>query len=321
MSHILLNNGKVLAYNGNQAVIIKSNDVKGLSCAVPANIATALFKSLPPDDIKLSSSEDSLTVVCNDTKIKLVTIPATEFGFDESVLNVKGDEFLVSSEFLNALSKCLLTTDDSELTDTGGIYLIAGDTTTMFSTDRLNISKYKLDDNLVKNDLVLPTAFCQLLLSHRQHFEGCTAILNKDYLLVKSKGFNIFTHLKTPETIPKFEDVWNTYTSQETPDSIEVTDEMIDAVDRCSIILTQDKKPIELYLKDESLIFYCESSYGIMNIPVKVKTKDTAKIVVDAVYLKPFVSNVKEFVIYKDVILGHDGNFSRLTAGMSHNTK
>ena len=316
LSYILFNNGKVVGYNGAQAVIVKSKEVRGLTCAIPANISIPLFKSFGSANVELSCKGSALVVACGKTKAKLVTIPINDFIFSEKSLPVEGEFLELGSEFLDALDDCSKTIDDKEITNRCGIYLVTeNNKTVMYSSDGLNISRYRFDNSIVDIPVMLPDLFCQMLLVNRHYFENSSLLIGDSGIVVKAKGITLYTQITNIDNMPDFEKVWKEYDVGDV-NYITVDNDIIDAVERCTIILPQDKKPIELTLENGVLTMLSESSYGIMNIPIKVPSKDSSSIVIDGIYLEPFIKQVSEFAIKQKVIVGNKGNYSRLTAGI-----
>lgn len=316
LSYILFNNGKVIGYNGSQALIIKSKEVRGLSCATPANVTLPLFKSFGSNTVELTHKGNTLLVVCGKTKAKLVTIPTNNFVFDEKSIPTDGKLVELEQEFFNALDDCSKTVDDKEITNRCGIYLVTEKKkTVMYSSDGLNISRYRFGKSIIDTDIMLPDLFCQLLLANKQHFENSEAIVTDSGIAIKSKGITLYTQLPDTDNKPNFKDVCEKYEAEDSS-YIPVDVNITDAVERCSIILTQDKKPIELALDKGVLTMLSESGYGTMNIPIKVNSKDTANLTVDATYLEPFIKQVSEFTIKQRVVVGNKGNYSRITAGI-----
>ena len=153
------------------------------------------------------------------------------------------------------------------------------------------------------------------MLTNRDYFENSEALISIEGVVIKSKGVLLYTQIPNIENKPDFKRVWEEYDMVGT-DYITIDKDIVDAVERCTIILPQDVKPIELSLSKGVITMISESSYGVMNIPVKVANKDEANITVDGVYLEPFIKQVDEFAIKQKVIVGNKSNYSRLTAGI-----
>ena len=99
LSYVLFNNGKVVGYNGSQAIIVKSKDVKGLTCAIPASVIIPLLKSFGSSNIELSHKNNTLFVTCGKTKAKLSTIPTDSFIFNEKNIPTDGRVLELGQEF------------------------------------------------------------------------------------------------------------------------------------------------------------------------------------------------------------------------------
>ena len=324
-SYICIDNNRVITYNGEQAIILKVSGVENISCAIPGDVLTKILNSLPAQGTALEykAESNSLTITNNKTKIKLVTLPKTDFIFDETYTK-GGASTKLEEPIFKAIDSVKDTIDTNKaIVQRHGIFIFPqGNGSVFYSTDGNQLAQFNLSKvKLVDTKTLLPAEFCQLLWSNKEHLLDGTLTINDNYAVAKSKGITLISHVLTNITFPDFEGVIGTYNQKSNHSlKVEVTPDIIEAVERCLLIqASSETKPIDVTISKSNIIFSSKSVYGVMNIPIKMANPSTEVFEVrfNGLFLKSLITNVESFMLSKaNIGLGTGKNLIRIMAGI-----
>lgn len=205
LQHFCFDDDTVLAYNDEQAIEYKFKS--GIRNSLPGNLLIKLLSTLE-SDIEFKVSKDKILVKSNNSEIKLPSLDKSEYIFNFPELeNKKG--FVLSSEILSGLQKCLSTSSSSGLQKVGITCNLNKNSLIFYATDNATISKYETtvnnEDNLEFN-LIIPVLFCETLISLYQEYKKVTLYFDYSSAVVTlDDDCRLFTRLYDSSNALNFE--------------------------------------------------------------------------------------------------------------------
>ena len=181
LTHIQFRGGFATAYNDTAAIAVSCPP--GIERCVPGEL---LIKALGAFSgatlaITLPKGESGLQIQSGRSKVKLPTLPAADFPFDSALSSAGGTETELSPAVLAGIDRCLISVgSDEKHPATMGVTLEAGEGSkaVLYSTDNVTITRVETAEQIRAGTLViLPTFFCEQLLSVRRSFPSCAVVL------------------------------------------------------------------------------------------------------------------------------------------------
>jgi DNA polymerase III sliding clamp (beta) subunit (PCNA family) len=326
LSHICLSDNKVMAYNGVQGMVVVTEGIEDLSCAVPGVSLVKLLNSLPSEGIVLTQSQGSLEISCKKTRTKarLASVKRKDFIFKEDTLfDLKGILITVDEAFLNGLVKCGSTVnkDDAKLSQTGITLSVDKTGSNMYSTDGKQLSRYAL---VTKSKdyfkIMLPKKFCDLLLSNKTQFLSKKLLIGTDNVMIHTDNMWLFSH-----TIPDLSFMpYEKSIASNVSDNMKmfnVTDKLKEAVDRCMIVMPSNEKSIKIVvsgIEGNVVELTGVSSMGRVIERVKInKSFESCEMFVNGEHLKEVLNSTNKLTFNitdrkRTVIVGMSDCYTRL---------
>ena len=326
-SYILIDNNRITAYNGEQAITARVTGLDNISCSLPGDLTIKIINSLDAKNatIEQNAEQNHLMIKSNKTKIKLATIPKDDFVFNDSFHKIAGGtNTKLTADIFEAFDKVKDTIESREaIVSKHGVFIFPDEKggSTFYSTDSNQISRFKVPKTLLFNKKVqIPTTFCKLLLANKDSLLDGTLMITDKFIVAKSKGLSLFSHVTSDQEFLDFEVVIAGYQKKDSF-KVPVVPEMSDAIDRCLIIQAiSENKPIDITVGKSTVTFSSKSIYGVMNIPVKIPapSPESIEIQVSGIFLKSLVAGTSTLVLSKsaNVLIGTDKNLFRITSCM-----
>ena len=326
LNYICFKDNKVRAFNGIQGIEI--NYTSELNCLVHGVTFVNLINNINSELIEIKQTETHLIIKTANINSKIAILPVKDYPFiieDNNKISIN-----LTNDLVQGVKYCLSTVNtDPNQKNQFGITLT---NECLFSTDMLRISQYKLQEKLELPEdfrILLPQTFCNLLLKFID-ISACKLVFNTNNIVAEFEeikistqlisGFNFINYGKTIDKILE-----NKY------EFIPITDEFMNAVDRCNNILKSSKKEtallqfyfneIGLKLTTETMLDYINTgSICLYEESVDMKVKSIPKFRVKAgllVKLKDYI----EFIGFipmsnKVMIIGKKGNYTQLISSL-----
>ena len=326
LNYICFKDNKVKAFNGIQGIEI--DYVSELDCLVHGVTFVNLIDNINSDNIEIKQTDSHLIIKTDNINSKIAILPVKDYPFiiesnNELSINLTND-------LVQGVKYCLSTVNtDPTQKNQFGITLISD---YLFSTDMLRISQYKLQEKLELPEdfkVLLPQTFCNLLLKFTD-ISACKLIFNTNNIVAEFEGIrlstqmisgvNFINYLKTIDKILE-----NKY------ELIPITEELIDAVDRCTNILKSSRRDTALLqfdftetglkLTTETMLDYINTgSICLYEEDVKINIKGIPKFRVKVDLLLKLKDYI-EFIGFipmsnKVMIIGKKGNYTQLISSL-----
>lgn len=184
LSHVCYSNGRVRAYN--DVICIETDSCVGLNRLVAGDMLFKLVTSLPVEAVDLvdDAEHKQVLIKAGRSKLNVPALPASEYLFE---IPASLERLLwtvnVTDEWTRGLSLCLMSvgTDPTHPFQLGVTVDMRGDHIDLYSTDNSSLSRYRyVPDRVVKGptgDVILPTQFCQQVISLVRRYKGEQAVL------------------------------------------------------------------------------------------------------------------------------------------------
>ena len=324
LSHICLDDNKIIAYNGAQAIIVKTDDIDDISCAVPGTTLIKILNSLPVNEVKISQEDDILNITCakTKTKVNLSTLPRKQFIFKEEDISdkINKDYYLVvNEEFISGLTRCIDTISDNRTKiEENGITIIAkGESMVLYSTDRVQLSSYVITENVTYNGVfMIPQTFCQMLLELKSIVLGRKMFIANDCLMIVSKEVTLFSHLISDISYLPYRQVITDNVSDDIV-LFRVPKKLSDSLTRCMLVATATDKRVGITTSSRNNFIELSGDSLLGNIRERVIIKQTLKdgtFTVNGDFLNNMLPHVTE------IAFNTRGKNSTVIVGISENS-
>lgn len=333
LSYICFSKKHVTAYNGNQAMIVKTQGIDNISCVVPGIVFAKLISSLPPS-ATVSHDADSNILHINSKatkgKMKLSTMPVDQFIFDKSLIKNEPLPYIATSErFLNGIRKCKDTVSDNEAKPamTGITVEVTDDNISMYSTDSIQLSRYILANkhSSFRGKIMLPIEFCNIMvgLTNKGAFESAKIMIGRDtaYIQSEDKEIALFTHVIPDLNFLSFENTIKENYNKNV-ETHPIPDTLDDSLVHSMLILEGDDKKVNIITHEDQdyIELVSNSTYGNANIKVPFPRSVDNDFVVNGDSFRTMLKLTKEIAFVKKkqnntVVIGKYSNrFLRIIA-------
>jgi DNA polymerase III sliding clamp (beta) subunit (PCNA family) len=249
LSHICLDSNKTIAYNGSQAIIVDTDDIEGISCAVPGSLLINLLNSLP-DSVEILQEDDQLNVSCakTKTKVNIVVLPRKQFIFKESDVtkNEVEDYIILTDEFMVGLSRCIDTVSDdrSNIAENGVTVVANKRSIVMYSTDRIQLSSSTVaKSGKYRGVFMIPKTFCKMLLELISLVKGHKLFIGAECLVLRFNETIVFSHLVPEISYLPYKDVVLNNMDEDV-ELFPIPKKLSDSITRCMLVSTTDNKKV-----------------------------------------------------------------------------
>lgn len=162
LTHFCFDGVWVMGYNDVQAIAVRT--AAGIEASVPGELFVKLLGSLSAEQISLSESDSHIVITGGRSRLKLPTLPVSDFVFDFPKGKSLGS-FKVSDDVVRGIEKCSTSigTDPTHPSQMGITLDPTGERCALYSTDNHAISRYFVDitpDLPGDAPVILPTFFC-----------------------------------------------------------------------------------------------------------------------------------------------------------------
>jgi hypothetical protein len=203
LQHFAFDGESVTAFNDLQGVRLQLET--NLECTIPGNLLLRLLNTLSHEQIEIIKHPDGSHVVVQSGKSqqKLPMLPLDEFVF--TMPEMPEHPISVPSAVIDGLRSCLInvSTNPTRPEFNGVNVVIESNGITLYSSDGLSISRFKLDHDfnvpaLKEIQAIIPAFFCDKLVNLQSALSGsnkdveCAFVkegflvnLNNNYLLTK----------------------------------------------------------------------------------------------------------------------------------------
>lgn len=285
LTHVAFEKGLVAAYNDVTAIAVKC-PFEFETC-LPGDLLIKLLNNLQSDEITVSEVDNNLLFAGGRSKLKIPTLEIDSFPFtmpDEDDLE---NEFTISRNMIEGFEKCLISVGtDASHPALMGITLESGGT--IYSTNNHSLSRFYSDDEHIKLPadipVILPTFFCQQLISMSKHFieakinlsffKGSVLahFVNPDKELVAS----VFSKMLVDIEPMDFDRIIKKYCGDETIKRFAtvIPDSFDSSIDRALLILNNEQfKTTKISIDDGKLSMHSKSAMGVAEDSMRFKGK------------------------------------------------
>lgn len=293
--------------------------------SISGDLLIKLLQSYNTKQLLIDVSDSVTNINIGKSKLKLSCLSEKEFTFDFPKL-LKQSLFKVTEDFINGISKCLVSVNDNQLIENqNGVFLdLSGRTQYLYSTNNSCISRYKLKRIVSKEKIkiLIPKLFCEQLISLFKEYKEGEFYLNKDFIYVKWKDAFLYSKIKTDVDFLDFSSVIsscikNNYVMQDIPENI------TNILDR-SIMFSGSEIDTVIKFESDTKKIKCSTDSNHGNIEDYIEFKDSIEkftVRYDANSLKNCVNNISRmgFVTTDDsnILIGEDDNYLMLLSSFS----
>ena len=199
LSHVLLDKGWLTAYNESIAITTwLEDDVATIGACVPGEQLIAALGPFGAEAVEVVHAEGGMTVSSGKARIKLATLPATDFLYRAP--DWSDDAFELPQAVIDGIACCLMGVGkDETMPATLGVTMAAVDgMVVLFSSDNRTITRFGTDAEApaaMKGAVLLPTQFCEQVVALAKLAPAVAPImvLRKDSAIVDFDGAAVLT--------------------------------------------------------------------------------------------------------------------------------
>ena len=176
LAHIKSAAGWLTTYNESIAIATKlDTEIGALDCCIEGERFHAALAQFTAMDVDVKMSDGALTLKSGKSTIKLGTLPADDFLFEEPEFDGMAERININQIFIDGVAACLVGVGKDEAlpaamgvtmsTDAGVEFV------TLYSTDNKTITRFETDlpwESMKRSAVIFPTQFCdQLVTLHK----------------------------------------------------------------------------------------------------------------------------------------------------------
>jgi hypothetical protein len=322
LSYVLLKEDVISSYNGQEG--IKSNFNHGLDCCVDGLLLINILSSYDTDTVDITQTGDSLIISSGLSKITIPVINSSSFIGPYITSLSTLFKTVITKEFIEGLSKCLLTSGKEKFKESElGVTIKTGNNEIkLYSTDGLRVSKFTMKNTSCQDfEGLLPPFFCSQVIS-RFNEEGAGEIEFSESIYIGSFPETVvFTQTK-PIPLLDFEGrIFSKYqvdinTLYDRPVSL------VPIIDRIKIVLDDAKSKAVKWFTDNnhSIVIEASANNSLKElIEFKENTLEPLDFNIDSALLD-ILKVVNKIGFYKVndkiVIVGYESGFLTLIASI-----
>ena len=286
LTHVIIRDSKISAYNDMQGIEIESSELEGLNCAIPGDAINRILNTILSDtvDLDINEKQTALTLKFGKNKAKIAILPEDDFIYEFPTVT-QAQTLFMSNAFLEAAGLCMTSVSEvpghPELNTL--TIVIQGKNIEMYSTDNKTMSRVTFIDEEAQGSakLVIPAPFIAQLLDIRtwadNSKEKVELMYNEEVMLVDfGNGVKISTVLVKDFNIINFSELFNaSIPDMERIVMYEPPISMRGALERASVFSElKNQKFVQVEADGDSLHFRAESALGrasdVVDLPCEI---------------------------------------------------
>lgn len=192
LSHHCFDKNKVVAYNGSQGISVDFES--GLEVGIDSKFLDIL-NSFKDNEISLSAKDSSVIVETEKSKIKLPTLPKSDFIYKIPEVSDK-QAFEVTEDFLTGIKKCLTIAEKNQLhLNICGVTVQAEDNKLfLYSTNGEFVSRYLCKDSIeAEFKVLLSNELCKKMLTIKDNILGGIIFIEKNIIRIDTENSTFFS--------------------------------------------------------------------------------------------------------------------------------
>ncbi len=328
--YICFDTDKILTYNGQQGMKVKTEGIEHLKCVVPGKEFIDLLRAMD-ESSTISVIDNVVEIKDKNTKAKLSSLKRKEFileSNDKAFENKDAVELKLSEKFFSGLDKCFsaITTNPAE-TNRLGITLDINSSgrISFYATDGFQLARYRYKNKNVNKEIkvLMPKDFCSLIMSNdvKSLLLNGTIKISSSLLSIEKDEVYLFSHLQSDVSFIDFEQsITNHWGNNDDSKFVEMPDELITALNRCSLILKKEDDKVLINTERNIMRITSVSDVGKVKEIIRVKGKlIDSEFLISISKMKDLLTVTKNICITETnknffVILGQDVGVIRLLA-------
>lgn len=235
---------------------------------INARLFNEIIKKMPADEISIEVNEKlNVSIICNFVQYSVSALPADEYP---ELPDISRDNSVTVSQGIlkNMIDQTIyaVSSNDNKPILTGELFDIDGNGNfSMVALDgfRLAVRNEKIQCSEKYSFVVPSKALCEIsrLLSDDEE-NCCSFCTNGKHIIFDISGYTVFSRLLDGE----FHNYRSSIPSDFSTEVIIRTRELTDALDRCSLLISEkNKAPIKCIFSDGQLSISCQTPVGRIN--------------------------------------------------------